>query len=286
MTESILSFSSVFLFGIEIEDIEISDRRTTWRVRYVFDETVSLSRNPDIKGIKDNDFVLVLNKNSIRLSGVYRINFGGRWTKFPVEIGETIAIHNTDESLNLEYRRWEVVRDNRSIKFKVDRDRRRGARRRRGSNRQLEDQFGPDARLARVYGFSFEGSYYNLPRPVIFLVHGTGIAATEAGGANPHVSRAPRIPELTGLVAAGFDFADDVRVWFYDKADYTVRMDVETGMFEDVLLQAELGGGPGGMEAAGMSARGMSARGMSARGMSARGMSARGMSARGGNNSD
>ena len=69
-------------------------------------------------------------------------------------------------------------------------------------------------------------------------------------------------------------------VWSYDKADYTIRMDVETGMFEDVLLAAMLGGGPGGMEAAGMSARGMSARGMSARGMSARGMSARGMSAR------
>ncbi|WP_206520495.1 MULTISPECIES: hypothetical protein [unclassified Mesorhizobium] len=81
-----------------------------------------------------------------------------------------------------------------------------------------------------------------------------------------------------------FEFADDIMVWSYDKADYTIRMDVETGMFEDVLLAAMLGDGPGGMDAAGMSARGMSARGMSARGMSARGMSARGT--RGGNNND
>jgi hypothetical protein len=99
----------------------------------------------------------------------------------------------------------------------------------------------------------------------IFLVHGNGIAASSASSGTPQPARAPRLPELTGLAAAGFDFADEVRVWFYDKADYTVRMDVETGMFEDVLLADMPGGGPGGMDAAGMSARGMSARGMSAR---------------------
>jgi len=75
-------------------------------------------------------------------------------------------------------------------------------------------------------------------------------------------------------------------VWSYDKADYTIRMDVETGMFEDVLLAAMLGGGPGGMDSAGMNARGMNARGMNARGMNARGMNARGMNARGSGNSD
>jgi hypothetical protein len=41
---------------------------------------------------------------------------------------------------------------------------------------------------------------------------------------------------LTGVNAADFEFADDVRVWSYDKADYTIRMDVLTGMFEQVLL--------------------------------------------------
>lgn len=121
---------------------------------------------------------------------------------------------------------------------------------------------------------------------MIFLVHGSGILATQDAAATAHPARAPRFPELTGLAAAGFEFADDIRVWFYDKADYTMRMDVETGMFEDVLLAATLGGGPGGMESAGMNARGMNARGMNARGMNARGMNARGMNARGGGNSD
>ena len=87
---------------------------------------------------------------------------------------------------------------------------------------------------------------------------------------------------LTGLAAAGFDFADGLRVWSYDKADYTIRMDVDVGMFEDVLLDAALSGGADGMDARGMNARGMNARGMNARGMNARGMNARGMNARGG----
>ena len=286
MTESLLSFSSVMLFGIEIEDIEISDRRTTWRVRYAFPNTVRLSGLPDVEGIKDGDFIVLLNSNVPSQRSVYRVKDPGRWTRIPIRIGDTVALHNPEQSLNQKYMRWEVVRDNRVIKFKVDRDRRRGARRRRGANRQLEDQFGPDARLARIYGFSFDGSYYELPKPVIFLIHGNGIPASEATAATVNRARAPRAPELTGLAAAGFDFGDDVRVWFYDKADYTVRMDVETGMFEEVLVRAELGGGPGGMESAGMNARGMNAQGMNARGMNARGMNARGMNARGSGNSD
>ena len=89
-------------------------------------------------------------------------------------------------------------------------------------------------------------------------------------------ARAPGDPSLTGLAAADFQFADDCMVWSYDKADYTIRMDVETGMFEDVLLAAMLGGGPGerrrardagtGHERARHAARGMKARGMKARG--------------------
>jgi hypothetical protein len=141
-------------------------------------------------------------------------------------------------------------------------------------------------RLARIYGFSFEGYYYDLPKPIVFLVHGDGEPASEARG-QVNRARAPANPSLTGLGQADFQFSDDIMVWSYDKADYTIRMDVETGMFEDVLLAAMLGGGPGGMDAAGMNARGMNARGMNARGMNARGMNARGMNARGGGgNSD
>ncbi|GLS33411.1 hypothetical protein GCM10007937_51220 [Mesorhizobium albiziae] len=74
-------------------------------------------------------------------------------------------------------------------------------------------------------------------------------------------------------------------VWSYEKADYTIRMDVETGMFEQVLLDAMLDG-PGGFDARGANARGANARGANARGANARGANARGANARGGGNSD
>ena len=156
---------------------------------------------------------------------------------------------------------------------------------------QLQDSLAQAAspKIARIYGFSYENYYYDLPKPVLFLVHGTGTLVSEAkpgGGGAHNKARAAAQPSLTGLGEMDFQFADDLLVWAYDKSDYTIRMDVETGMFEDVLLAATLGGGPGGMDAAGMNARGMNARGMNARGMNARGMNARGMNARGGGNSD
>ena len=102
--------------------------------------------------------------------------------------------------------------------------------------------------LARIYGFSFEGMYYDLPSPVVFLVHGRGVEATEyrtGVRARPNRARAPGDPSLVGLGAADFDFADDVGVWSYDKADYTIRMDVQTGMFEQLLLDMFFGGDGG-----------------------------------------
>jgi hypothetical protein len=63
-------------------------------------------------------------------------------------------------------------------------------------------------------------------------------------------ARAPSRASLTGVAAADFALADDLMVWSYDKADYTIRMDVETGMFEDLLLGAILGGGGPGVSGA------------------------------------
>jgi hypothetical protein len=118
-----------------------------------------------------------------------------------------------------------------------------------GPNRDLENQLADaGACFARIYGFSYEGTYYDLARPALFLVHGTGVPVTEAfpGVGAPARARAPGEPSLTGLAAADFQFVDDLMVWSYDKFDYTIRLDVETGMYEDVLLGTSLGsGGPG-----------------------------------------
>jgi hypothetical protein len=123
---------------------------------------------------------------------------------------------------------------------------------RAGGNRDVETVLSVStpaakvANFARIYGFSYEGTYYDLPRPIIYLVHGPGKAASDTKGATPNKpARAPAEPSLSGVAAADFDFADDVWVWSYDKADYTIRMDVETGTFEDVLLGILGGGGPG-----------------------------------------
>ena len=189
-------------------------------------------------------------------------------------------------------------------------------------NRQLEtlvDKTGETngARFARIYGVSFEGQFYDLPTPMLFLVHGEGQiaettvgsdcpppAATEAtqaaasrrGGSpsplpaplpigDPRQSRAPDEPSRTGLGAADFSFADDIQVWSYDKADYTIRMDVETGMFEQVLLDLIFdGGGPGGI--AGANVRGANVRGANVRGANVRGANVRGANVRGGGGGD
>lgn len=122
---------------------------------------------------------------------------------------------------------------------------------RKGANGLLEDQIteqssddAESARFARIYGFSFEGTYYDLPRPVLFLVHGEGEDAEEKGSTG-RAARAPDDPSRSGMAAADHSFAENLKVWSYDKADHTIRMDVETGTFEQVLLNiffAEGGG--------------------------------------------
>ncbi len=97
-----------------------------------------------------------------------------------------------------------------------------------------------DVHPARIYGFSYEGHYYDLPRPAIFLVHGPGDDPELPRPAAPRarVSRAPSDADRTGTANQDYSFAEDMRVWSYDKADFSVRLDVETGPFEQILLEA------------------------------------------------
>lgn len=115
-----------------------------------------------------------------------------------------------------------------------------------GKDSEQKEQPGTDSpRFARIYGFSYEGAYYDLPTPTLFLVHGDGVEASKAikvkeipGGES--LARAPGSVSRTGLAAMDFQFAKDLRVWSYDQADYTIRMDVASGRFEQVLLGPEL----------------------------------------------
>ena len=154
----------------------------------------------------------------------------------------------------------------------------------------LETQLAdPTAAIARIYGFSYEGRYYELPWPALFLVHGPGqLAETAAdfnpggggGPANQRGARAPDDPDRSGLAAQDFSFADNLMVWSYDRADLSIRMDVESGNFEQILLDLVLGGGDG------PAVSGVRARGVRVAGVRARGVRVAGVRARGGRDGD
>jgi hypothetical protein len=118
---------------------------------------------------------------------------------------------------------------------------------RTGSNKELENQLiNEEAVLARIYGFSYEGSYNDLSKPAIFLVHGAGVPVTpSAGGKDGYLpSRAPGNPSISGVAVTDIQWADGIKAWSYDKADQTIRMDTEAGTFEQVLLDMNYGDGP------------------------------------------
>lgn len=129
---------------------------------------------------------------------------------------------------------------------------------RESGNNFLEGQLrhvaggGQAPSLARIYGYSFEGYYYDLAKPAIFLVHGPGddpesrLRAGGGGGgpppfANPErASTRPGGGDFTGTANQAYSFAEDMRVWPYDKDDFSIRLDMETGPLAQILLEAEL----------------------------------------------
>jgi hypothetical protein len=104
----------------------------------------------------------------------------------------------------------------------------------------FEDDDDVKPNFARIYGFSFDGYYHELMRPTNFLVHGDGHPVTDDAFIGVP-ARSPRDPSQTGVGAADFQIAGRMRVWVYDRADLTIRMDLDGGRFEDILLGFEIG---------------------------------------------
>jgi hypothetical protein len=113
-----------------------------------------------------------------------------------------------------------------------------------GANRFLNQQLqDPASRFARIYAFACEGIFYNLPRPALFLVHGPGSPSDYGDPPTEHTSL-----ETAGVIAKEWEFSalsghKDLRRWEYDKGDFSIRLDIEAGTFEDVLLAAVMRGG-------------------------------------------
>lgn len=87
------------------------------------------------------------------------------------------------------------------------------------------------ARFARIYGFSYEGAYFEVGVPVLFLVHGEGAPLSEI--------------KVPGPDKDDKNFFEDLRAWAYDRSDDTMRLDIDSGSFEEVLLSTIGEGGPG-----------------------------------------
>jgi len=259
MPESLLSFSAILLFGRKLDDIVVVTGGAS--DPDVSESAVVLTRNDlpvaaagvKVKGIKiqEDEKVLVKHRTDGTKTGLKRLDkSAGTFSWKP-------GLANGDEAtvkiLFPKRKRdgyWDVKQVS-ATESKVSRNKTVG----RGNNNFVSDQLDEDSCFARIYGFSYEGDYFDLPSPTLFLVHGDGELASQKGKDqsedNPsNRSRAPRDPSIGGMAAADFQFADDIRVWDYDKADYTIRMDVATGMFEQVLLDATLGDGGFGVSGA------------------------------------
>ena len=79
-----------------------------------------------------------------------------------------------------------------------------------------------EGQFARIYGFTYDGVYFEIPTPVLFMVKGKGEKADSVPVPGPH----PRDKK----------FFADLRAWVVKQSDETVRLDVDQGKFEDVLL--------------------------------------------------
>lgn len=147
---------------------------------------------------------------------------------------------------------------------------------------------GP-ANFARIYAFSFEGAIYSLPRPSMFLVHGTGFTIDADNWKGGRSSL-----EQSGVIAREWEFSgdDNLSYWEYEKGDFSVRLDMEAGPFEQILLMAALRAGAdmadratgirSGASLAGASLAGASLSGASLSGASLSGASLSGASLRNG----
>ncbi|SDX23954.1 hypothetical protein SAMN05444358_10419 [Ruegeria halocynthiae] len=249
MSESLLSFSEVLLFGRELSDLKLKQRS----VRLA--EEVADNYNFDTKftkidgvAVREDDRVLVqVGDAANEKSGIYKVvktaDAKFKFDKRKKVSHDSFVYIRRGRQFKNTYWQQTANRHKEQLFIEQD-DRRRG----RGVNNFIGDQFGGDARLARIYGFAYDGTYYEMPEPTIFLVHGHGESAT--GGNLPYgfkldsagsdttqqTARAPMNPSVSGVAAADYQIASDIRVWNYDQADYTLRMDIAAGQIEEVLL--------------------------------------------------
>ncbi len=239
MSETLLGLSEVLIFGRKVKDLEVrpASKSTTLKATVVITRPLTHPFKGYIRidGLRvgEDDIVLVTGQATVTQNGLYKVpaTAAGAWVAEP-DVAKDATVF-VQEGPRHGKTLWRQTATPTSQEFSlIESEGRRGL----GRNRQLDEQLEGDACFARIYGFSYEGTYYELPNPTLFLVHGDGESATDDNSPGSLASRAPNDPSLSGVGAADFQIADDIRVWAYDKADYTIRMDVITGQLEQILL--------------------------------------------------
>jgi hypothetical protein len=79
--------------------------------------------------------------------------------------------------------------------------------------------------VARIFSFAYEGRYYKLPWPMLFLVGGVGVAP----GKTPSAA-------VTGIEGQDWTFSVDILAWSVDRYDIAICLDMLVGRYEDLLL--------------------------------------------------
>ncbi|WP_299402098.1 pentapeptide repeat-containing protein [uncultured Roseobacter sp.] len=90
--------------------------------------------------------------------------------------------------------------------------------------------------FARIYGFTYDGAYYEIPTPVLFTVKDDGVDADTVAVPGPNPKNAK--------------FFASLKAWTVKQTEETVRLDVDQGKFEDVLLGMVGGDGAAGVSGA------------------------------------
>ncbi len=96
-----------------------------------------------------------------------------------------------------------------------------------------ESELDKEKKLARIYGFSYQGNYYKMSTPAVFLVYGEGEEVV--AGYEDAITLSKMGVEFKDAV-----FSKEVRVWPADQLDVAVRIDITIGWLSDVLLADEV----------------------------------------------
>jgi hypothetical protein len=87
--------------------------------------------------------------------------------------------------------------------------------------------------LARIYGFSYLGSYYKLANPPVMRLYGEGIEVKPSY--KPENSM-----DVLGVEFKNQDFVEGVRMWPADQLDVTVRIDITIASLRKILLDSDM----------------------------------------------